>query len=244
MIRTLALAFVVVSAGGTSAHAGRTFFGWEYGTETNPERMVESETWISEENKEGPTLYSETLIWWAPTFGITPHLEAAIPIELVHSGDLMTPPSTSVQHWGAELRYRFNSPDPIEAGPVTALFRVAAKRLVDERDGFRGEADVVVAFERGRLLAAVDIGAVSEVVPTSTSFNFRPSGGVQIRAIDQLRVGVEAYSELNVQGNAVTWAVVGPSASWTHGRLWIATAYGIGITGIRDAPRVKFGVQF
>jgi hypothetical protein len=244
MTRTIVLALASLVAASGTARAGRTFFGWEFGTEVNPERMVEIETWISEENVEGPAHYSETLIWWGPTIGITSRLEAVIPIELVYSKDDMTAPSFVVQRWGGELRYRFSAPDPIEAGPLTALARVAVFREVDARGSARAEADVVFAYAKGRLLAQVDIGAVSENIPSSPTFNFRPSGGVQIRAVDQLRVGVEAYSEINVSGNANQWAVVGPSASWTHGRFWLATAYGIGLTGIRDAPRVKLGVQF
>jgi hypothetical protein len=237
----LTLAFVTLAAG--RASAGRTPFGWNYGTEVNPERMIESEVWISEENKKGDALADETLIWWAPTIGITPHLEGAIPIEFARTADAMTPASTHIDHWGGELRYRFNSPDPIEAGPFTALLRVAAKRIVDARAGIRGEADLVLQVETGRLLVLADLGLVSEHV-TDTSLEFRPGGGISVRAVEQLRLGVEAYSELNVQGDSVTWLAVGPNASWTHGRFWLATTLGIGVFGIHTAPRVKFGIQF
>jgi hypothetical protein len=239
--RLLSIAIVLA---GPTAYAGRTPFAWSYGTEVNPERMVESETWISEENKKGDLRADETLIWWGPTVGITSHLEGAIPIEFSRNADTMTPGAMHLQLWGGELRYRFNSPDPIEAGPVTALLRVAALRMTEQRDGIRSEADFIVAIEQGRFLASVDLGTVSEHTPDATSLEFRPSLGVSVLAVDQLRLGVEAYSELNVQGDSVSWLVIGPSASWTHGRFWLATALGEGIVNIHTAPRVKFGIQF
>jgi hypothetical protein len=238
---------VVVSLLGwwSRADAGRVPWGWSYGTEVNPERMIESEVWISEENKKGDLRADETLIWWAPTIGITAHLEAAIPIEIARSHDAMTSDSTSIERWGGELRYRFNSPDPVEAGPFTALVRVAVKRLTapGSRGGVRGEADAVFGYERGRVIVGVDLGVVTEVIPASTLIEFRPSGGIQIRAIEKLRLGAEVYSELSVQ-NSISWLVIGPSASWTHGRFWLATAYGVGVFGIHTGPRVKFGIQF
>jgi hypothetical protein len=241
---TLLLAIALVMVVDRSAAAGRTPFGWLYGTEVNPERMVESETWISEENLEGPAKSTETLIWWAPTIGITDRLEAAIPIEAARTADMATPPSTNIERWGAELRYRLTSPDPVDAGPVSALIRVGAKRIVDVRNGVRGEADVVVAYEAGRVLVSADLGFVSESTPDATAFQVRPAGGVSILTARHVRVGAEAYSELNVQGDSVSWGVVGPSASWTHGRFWLATALGIGVHAIHTAPRVKFGIQF
>ena len=99
----LLFAFVIQAALAGRAFAGRTPFGWSYGTEVNPERMIESELWISEENKKGDAKADETLIWWAPTIGITPHLEGAIPIELARTADASTPPSTHLDKWGGDL---------------------------------------------------------------------------------------------------------------------------------------------
>lgn len=240
----LPISIVVVATLAGRATAGRTPFGWTYGTEVNPEHMVESETWISEENKKGDAKADETLIWWGPTIGITAHLEGVIPIQFSRNADLSTPGSTNLELWGAELRYRFNSPDPVEAGPVTVLARVAAFRMVEVRNGIRSEADLVVGFEQGRFLANIDLGTVSEHTPSSTALEFRPGGGISILAFDKVRFGVEAYSELNVRGDSVSWLAIGPSASWTHGRFWLATALGEGIFGIHTAPRVKFGIQF
>ncbi len=240
----LPIAFVILASFSGRASAGRTPFAWTYGTEVDPERMVEAETWISEENKKGDAKADETLIWWGLTTGITQHLEGAVVIQLSRNADATTPPATNLVLWGGELRYRFNSPDPIEAGPLTALLRVAAFRMVDARNGIRGESDLVLGFEKGRFLINADVGVVSESTPAATSLEFRPGGGTSVLAFENLRLGTEVYSELNVYGDSVSWLVVGPSASWTHGRLWISTAYGIGVFGIHTAPRIKLGVQF
>jgi len=240
----LPITVVIVAAFSGRATAGRAPFAWTYGTEVNPEHMVESETWISEENKKGDTKQDETLIWWGPTVGITAHLEGTIPIQFARNSDLSTSGATDLKLWGGELRYRFNSPDPVEAGPVTALVRVAAFRMVEARAGIRGEADLVVGFEQGRFLINADVGLVSEHTPMSTALEIRPAGGISVLAFDKLRLGVESYSELNVRGDSVSWLVIGPSASWTHGRFWLSAALGEGIFGIHTAPRVKFGIQF
>ena len=241
---SLPIATVILAALAGHATAGRGPFAWSYSTEVNPEHMVESETWISEENKKGDAKADETLIWWGATVGITAHLEGVIPIEFARNSDLSTPGATDLKLWGGELRYRFNSPDPVEAGPVTALLRVAAFRMIEARSGIRGEADLVAGFEQGRFLINADGGLVSEHTPGATALEVRPSAGVSVLAFDKLRLGVEIYSELNVQGDSVSWLVIGPSASWTHGRFWLSTALGEGIFGIHTAPRVKFGIQF
>src|SRR5215207_9366273 len=61
----LALAVAMLAIPHT-ASAGRTHFAWLYGTDIVPERGVELETWILEENQEGDTKKSETAFWWGP----------------------------------------------------------------------------------------------------------------------------------------------------------------------------------
>ena len=45
-----------------------------------------------------------------------------------------------------------------------------------------------------------------------------------------------------VNAEETQWLVVGPTVSLTHGRFWGAATLGIGVFGIRDAPRLTFGV--
>lgn len=241
---TLVALAMIAGAGGRAAQAGRSLFGWSYGTEVNPVRMVELETWISEENKRGDAKTDKTLIWWGPTIGLTDHLELAIPIEFSAEGVNGGGIDTELIRWGGELRYRFDSPDPVEAGDFTLLARVAMKRAVTERAGFRAEADLIAGYEHGRIAAVVDAATIIEHVPGETLRELDPGVGVSYRAVGDLRFGVEAYAEFPLDEDNLDWLVIGPQASLTHGRFWVTTTYAIGVFGIRTAPRVKFGISF
>jgi hypothetical protein len=225
------------------AAAGRTFYGWLYGTEINPERGVEVESWILEENGKGD-LRGETLLWWGPTIGLTPHLELAVPVEMAYEDDNMGNAGTGLQRFGAELRWRIQSPDPVAAGPLTTLVRLAGKRLITHRDGVRGEADLVIAYETGRFHAEIDLGGIAARYDGDTQAEFRPGAGATVEVTPELRLGAETYSELRVTGDAISWVAAGPTLSWTHGRFWLAATFAIGIYQIDSAPRVNFAIAF
>ena len=240
--RSPALTALLLVLGASSAQAGRSHYGWLYGTEVNPERGVELETWILQENgKDGE---DETLVWWGPVFSLTEKLELAVPIEFAYKreGDES---GTNLERVGGELRYRFNSPDPEQAGPITVLVRGGAKRFAQVRSGARGEADLVVAFERGRFHAEVDAGAIAEHVSgIDDKVEFRPGAGASIETVSRLRVGAEIYAELGVTGETKDWLAVGPTVSLTRGRYWLTGTLPIGVFGIDSAPRVNFAIAF
>ena len=235
-MRRLLVAGVVLFSS-VPAHAGRTHFGWLYGTDIIPERGTELETWIVEENKHDGETTNETTFWWGPVIALTEHVELAIPFEVVDVGS-----GAYFSKWGGELRYRPQSPDPIEAGPFATLFRVAAKRLVQDHTGVRAEADAVASYQDGRLFVLADVGGILEHSGGADEIEVRPGAGVSVRVVDDFRLGVEGYSELIVQGGGPSWFVIGPTASLTRGRFWGAATLGIGVFGIRDAPRLTFGV--
>jgi hypothetical protein len=224
------------------AEAGRTHFAWLYGTDIVPERGTEVETWIFEENGEGDTKEHETAFWWGPVMALTPHLEFAISIEAEYKNDRMGNAGPDFTRWGGEFRYRLQSPDAIDAGPFATKFRVGAKRPIRDRSAYQLEADVIASYQKGRVFALIDIGGVTERSPTANETQLRPGAGVSIRATKELRFGVESYGELLVEGEGTSWYVVGPTISLTSGRFWGAASYGIGVLGIRDAPRVTFGL--
>jgi hypothetical protein len=240
----LAVALILVAAitSPAPAWAGRTHYGWLYGSEVNPEGGVELESWIFERNHRAGS--DETALWWAPVIGVTEHLELAIPVELTWHRSDVSAPVTQISRWGAEARYRFNSADPVEAGPVTGLVRVAVKREVALRDGVRGEADAVLGFEAGRVHAELDLGGVITSNGDSTVAEVRPGAGVSIRVVADLRLGAETYGEIGAAGEVDDWMAVGPDVAWTQGRFWLAATLGIGLYGVRTAPRVNLGVAF
>jgi hypothetical protein len=236
MRRSLITAAIVL-AYASPAHAGRSHFGWMYGTDIIPERGVEIESWILEENHKGDSNGGETAMWWGPVMAFTPHLEFAISLEAAEEDG-----SPHFTRWGADFRYRFQSPDTVDAGPFALKVRGGAKRLILDRAGVRGETDIIASYTAGRVFAQVDAGAILQHTPDEDETELRPAAGVSVRAIEDLRFGVEMYSELIVKGEGTSWLTVGPTVSITSGRFWGAATYGIGLFGIRDAPRLTFGV--
>jgi hypothetical protein len=238
----IALATFVMLVLASPAHAGRTHFAWLYGTDIVPERGTEIETWILEENEEGPDKTRETAFWWGPVFAPTQHLELAILGEAAFEDERDGKAGIHFTRWGAEVRYRLQSPDLVDAGPFATKLRFGAKRLIEDRAGYQLEADVIASLTMGRFHAAIDLGGVAEMFPGNSEQQFRPGAGACVRVTRDLRIGAEMYGELVISGPGTSWLVVGPSVALTSGRIWVAAAYGIGVFGIRDAPRITFGV--
>jgi hypothetical protein len=243
-VRTVLLILLACSLPGT-AHAGRSFYGWLYGTELLPERGVELQTWIVETNKKYANDLEETSIWWGPQIGVTDQLEISLPIEMYWSSAVGAEgASFNFRRFGIEARYRLAVPDPVEAPPFVPLVRFAAKRVIGARDGIRLEGDVVASYESGAVHALIDVGFIAEIEPGNRHTEMRPSGGVSIRVAGDFRLGAELYSEVSMDSKGVSWAAVGPNLAWTHGRFWLSAAFGFGIYHIGTAPRVMWGIAF
>jgi hypothetical protein len=229
------------------ALAGRTRFGWIHDTETLPQRGVELETWLVEEDGEaygsGPRR-DANLIWWGPVIGLTDRLELALPLELEASGRGMRQ-ATSVSRFGAELRWRLGDPDPVASGPVAGLVRVAVKRMLVDRDGAHFEAGAVVSANAGRFHFAADLEGVAEVGEGETTYSLRPGAGVSARIVGDLAVGAEVYAEIGfADPEAADALAIGPNLAWTYGRFWLAASFPIGLLHIDAAPRLNWAVAF
>jgi hypothetical protein len=227
------------------SHAGRSFYGWLYGTEVLPERGVELQTWILETNDKYGSHAKESSIWWGPLIGVTDQLEIALPIELewLTSED----PARTVftfRRFGIEARYRLVSFDPGDPPAFAPLVRVAVKRDVSMRDDVRVEGDLVASYDLGPLDALADVGFISDITPRDHHSEIRPGGGLSLRLSGELRVGGEVYSEMSADSRGESWAAAGPDLSWTHGRFWFSGAFGIGIYHVKVAPRVMWGIAF
>lgn len=231
-----------------AAHAGRTYYGWLFGTEVMPERGVELETWIQEENDKYGTRTKETWLAWAALVGITDQLELALPVELdwaaVEQVDGSTRTSFTFKRFGIEARYRLAPPDPAEAPPLVPLLRLAVKRDVTVRNSVRVEGDAIVSYDAGAVQALVDVGAIGDITPDTHHIELRPSAGVSLLATGELRLGAEVYSEISLDSAVESWATAGPDLSWSHGRFWITGMFGIGLYHVRVAPRVMWGIAF
>jgi hypothetical protein len=245
MLRLAALLTLAGLLAPTAAHAGRTRFGWLYDTDTVPERGVELETWVLEEDGKGTPAVDETSLWLAPVIGITDRLELALPIEISYTRDPVGA-RTDLERVGADLRYRLTSPDPVESGRLSALVRLAVKRLVTDRGTVRFEPGGVIALDLGRARLLADLEWVVEVDDAGhTNAEFRPGAGVSVAAVGELRVGAEVYSELALgDTDSVSWVALGPNLSLSHGRFWLVASCPIGLRKIDAAPRLNWAVAF
>ena len=228
------------------AHAGRTYYGWLYGTEVLPERGAEWASWLQEQNEQQPDNFKETRWWTAPLIGITDQLELALPIELAWDQATDVKAHTAFDTFGAELRYRFVSQDPVDAPGFVPLVRVAVYRQIIDRDTWNPQIDFVMSYEMDRLHVLLDLGGYGDITDLKSShFEFHPGAGFSIRALGELRFGGEIHAELSFDDESnANWIIAGPNLAWSHGRTWLSAAYGIGLHGISNAPRVQWGIAF
>lgn len=260
MRRGLALIAPILAVSGT-AHAGRSFYGWLYGTETLPERGAEAASWIQEENNVADEAHLYETRWWiAPLIGINDQLELAIPAEVAWSVDDSDKPRTAFDQVGVELRYRLVTSDPVDAPPLVPLVRFGVFRNLIERQTFSPEGDFVLAYNAGDVQVLADLGMYADLSRECSRFapidpmtnmrvcdnhhvEARPGAGVSVKAVGDVRFGAEVHAEIGLD-NGGSWAVAGPNMAWSHGRFWMSAAYGIGIYHIKDAPRVQWGIAF
>lgn len=246
-----ALAFLIAACVlPRTAHAGRSFYGWLYGSEVVPERGVELQTWIWDENDKYGRRNRESWLLWSAAVGVTDQLEIGLPVELAWTDTLsatdptMHTVSFMFKRFGLEARYRFASPDPVDAPALVPLLRVAVKRDVLNRDNVRLEGDAVMTYTAGPVQLVADVGMVGDVNSTTQHYEARPGAGFSVAATSELRVGGEVYSELSLDQGSESWASAGPSLSWTHGRFWISGSLGIGLYHVKVASRVMWGIAF
>jgi hypothetical protein len=236
---------VVLSAPGV-AEAGRTFYGWLYGTEVMPERGVEITNTIDEQNGREPTNIHWTTWGFAAEVGVTDQLSIAFPMDFLWTKSDMTEPAFFFRQFGVEARYRLVSSDPVDAPPFAPLLRVGVKRDVTTRDVLIAEADLVASTttESGSVHALVDIGFVGSFLGDETETELRPGAGVSFKVVGDLRLGAEGFAEISFRNKNERWAVVGPNLAWTQGRMWVSATLGIGVYQIDTAPRVQWGIMF
>jgi hypothetical protein len=201
------------------AEAGRTPYGWLYGTEVLPEKSVELQQWVYERNGFDDPDTHDTALWWGALIGVTDKLELALPIEFL---------------W-------HENPDGI-----APLVRFAVKRDVLNRGSVVLQGDFVMSYQKGRFHGLVDLGGQVQADKNDARIELRPGAGISIETKKDLRFGVEGYGDLFVDSalKKSRWFGVGPNMSWTSGRFWLTASLLIGVYQIDTAPRVIWGVLF
>lgn len=228
-----------------AALAGRTPYGWLFGTEVMPERGAEIQTWITEENHKDPDAHEN--VWGIQALiGVTDQLELAFPLEIVWTDSDTTNPNTAWKRYGVEARYRFVSGDPVDAPPFAPLARLAVKRDVTVRNTTIVEANLVASTvtPTGSVMALVDLGIVGAISPDDQTFEARPGAGVSFKIVGDLRLGAEVFAHLSFDDADARWVAAGPNLAWSHGRSWVSAAFGIGLYQIATAPALQWGIMF
>lgn len=238
-----------------TAHAGRNFYGWLTDTDVMPERGVEVQSWLAEENHDKTDNGRSVTEWGvAPYIGVTDQVELALPVAVEWFGKTGGSAGTALSNFGGELRYRMVTNDPQDRPPFAPLVRFGLRRLVRERDTTEANVGFSGSYEEGRVHALADVNFIGDVNRSDSGFALHAGAGVSIQVVGDVRLGAEAFAEISLKQMKPaiplameppsTWIIVGPGGSWTHGRFWLSAVYGIGLANIGTAPRVQWGIAF
>ncbi len=209
-----------------TAQAGRRPHTWVWDAEVLPERGVEVESWVTD--RIYPKSSDITEVWLAPIVGVTDRLELAIPLQW---SQVQARDHVGIGWYGAELRWRLRSPDPVESGGWSPLLRAAVRKSLVARDALVGELTLVGSWDvtdKLRLMANAGVQVDAAVRSVQGLYG----AGASYAVVPDLRVGLELFgtdfakAPVGVRGGVLA----GPSLGWTHGRLWTTVGYVAGIT--------------
>lgn len=232
------------------AQAGRRPFIWTYDTEIVPKGDIELEQWLWARSRapafpERPSTY---WIWWAPILGLSQHLELALPFQVRANRT-----ATELESFEADFRYRlFPRGDDRAFQP---LVRAVWHQAIRTANPSRLDLDLVGSYQlEGGLRAVIDLGAQVGIPALRGSDSpVRILGtysvGVSYPVIaDELQLSLESFGEFPLRGMEQDPHVfVGPSLSWTFGRVWVTAGTLAGVTGLfpetpRFMPRLIWAV--
>jgi hypothetical protein len=227
------LAVVTVSL---PAEAGRRPFIWTWDTETVPEGDLELEQWLwavsppTDPARARPAAY---WIWWGPVIGVTSRFELAVPFEIRSTRSV-----TALDNFWLDGRFRLTPRE--QEGGFQALVRAAYRQSIHSPRPSGAELNLVGAYGGPREFhAALDLGARFSFAAGAASLAMLTyAGGVTWPLLDgELRAGAEVFGEL--QANGLHHHFVGPSASWTKGRLWLTFGLLVGLGPLApDTPKL------
>jgi hypothetical protein len=234
MRKACALALLWLSA---PAYAGRSNFGAVQSTEVVGDHNVELESRLVDRNDVG-SLHERSTTWWlAPAVGLSSRLELQLPVELAWRSEIGSRTDFTFSRFGADVRYR-----PSQRWP--ALVRASLSRDVVRRNLGRIELDVALAHDIGSVHLAANAGITFEANPGGVHLDARPAAGVSVAIKPDVRVGAEAFGLYSFDSAVESWAAIGPSLAFTHGRFWFATSIGIGVHNISSAGQLNWGIGF
>jgi len=233
MKKLLALLFATPAVAAPASH------GFLTTTEVVPDRAIEIETRVTDKNDLGDLHQRSTALWLAPAVGLTKNVELFVPIEMLWLSETGTMSTFTLSKFGGELRDRVARGDH-----YAVLFRVALERDVHIRNGGHTEFGLAASFDVAKVQFAVDNQLTFEANYGGVHIATRPGAGVSYLVRPDVRFGLEAYGVKSIDTAEPSWAVVGPSFSFTHDRFWLASTFGFGVYNISSAGSVVWGMGF
>lgn len=243
----------------SQAAAGRRAFLFLYDSEIVPEGDVELEQWWWSESRIGRNEVRQTprpaiyWIWSAPVFGLSNHLELALPFQISATGN-----STTLQQFSAEASYRFFSRE--KDGGFQPLVRVSYHHAIRGNAPSTIEGAFTLAYGKPNELHLVANAAATvslpwpEVQPPLPQ-PLEPSVGAGISYPlvpgGEWRIATEFLAEFQVSSQSTSSNFpryfLGGALSWTRGRVWITAGTMVGLTGLSSAsppfiPRLLWAV--
>jgi hypothetical protein len=227
MAAALALA-ALVQAG--PAGAGIRPFIWTWDTQILAQGDVELEQWLWARTRApaAPDVPSNYWIWWGPVFGLTQHLELAVPFQVQ-----ATHRSTWLESFEADLRYRIFSRN--DDGKFQPLVRAAFHQVI-HAPGTRSRLELNLVGSYGgpdELRATLDLGArISISDPAQVVGTY--AAGVSYPVREDLRISAEVFGEIEAAAGPTPSDLphhfVGASVSYVRGRMWITAGSMVGLT--------------
>jgi hypothetical protein len=210
-----------------------------------PERSVELQNWVEEQNRLEEDSNRSVSTWGVgPLIGVTDQLELGLPLEITWDRVPGMPGRTALSGYGVEARYRLVTSDPQDAPAFVPLVRASVERLVLAREVMHAELGLVSTYEAGNILVGASASVTGDFTRDDKELELYPGLGISVGAAGDVRIGAEVFGEMSLEESDDRWFAAGPNLAWTHGRFWLAAAYGIGLTGIKDAPRMQWGIAF
>lgn len=229
------------------AFAGRRPYIFTWDTETVNKGDIEIEQWLWSRALAPVTNASSGWIWFAPVYGLTNHVELAIPWEVV-----VTPKGTQLADFTLESRFRLYDPEK-EDQFVRVLLRTAYTQNFANPDNAglpptTGWAALNAVISLGDIKGThgtIDIGGLTDLHFGAKKLIRQTVGaGMTFKVSDEWRIGAEYYHQLQFGGAAsATFKgqdahqfFAGPDISFSRGRVWMTIGALIGLN--QAAPHV------
>lgn len=225
----------------TPAKAGPRPFIWTFDTAIVPKGDVELEQWLwarsrSPDAPERPTAY---WLWWAPVLGMSQHLELAIPFQVRATRGV-----TELDSFEADFRYRLFPRG--DERPFQPLVRAVWHQSIRGASPSRVDVNLVGSYQwESGLHVALDLGTQVGIpalrggdAPVRILGTYSAGASYPLIA-EELRVSVESFGEFGLKAlDHDPRLFVGPSVSWTFGRMWLTAGTLVGLTFVSsDTPR-------